>query len=29
MSKIGGKAAHFLAQKPWTPWNPFMQVGGK
>lgn len=22
MSKIGGKAAHYLTQKPWTPWNP-------
>jgi hypothetical protein len=21
MSKIGKKAAHFLTQKPWTPWR--------
>ena len=21
MSKIGEKARHYLAQKPWTPWN--------
>lgn len=21
MAKIGAKAAHFLAQKPWTPWR--------
>lgn len=25
MSKIGGRAAHFLSQKPWTPWNPQTQ----
>ncbi len=24
MSKIGARAAHFLAQKPWTPWNPYV-----
>jgi hypothetical protein len=25
MSKIGGKSKHFLAQKPWTPWNITMR----
>jgi len=24
MSKIGARAAHFLQQKPWTPWNPYV-----